>query len=119
MSTKDTVLTWSAGVRERLTHYANMLQREIAYADINTWIDQQRADARSPKPGEHVWIVRGSTGNPPGTTGALRRVRGIVERRMGAQYIVQLAEDDPLSSSEDTSKTGHTGLWGQVFSRGD
>jgi hypothetical protein len=63
--------------------------------------------------GTRVWVNRGSTGNPPGTPGCVRLVKGILVGAQGCNYRVRLQEDDPLATVGYCLKKGDTGWWSE------
>jgi len=63
--------------------------------------------------GSKVIVQRGSPGNPPGTKGCLRSVKGVLLKRRGHNCLVKLTQDDPLSTFPDLSLTGHNGWWSE------
>jgi len=63
--------------------------------------------------GTKVIVTRGSEGNPPGSPGCLREVRGILIGAYKNTRRVRLTESDPLEPipSIGWSKPGDVGNW--------
>jgi hypothetical protein len=61
--------------------------------------------------GEVVAVRRGSPGNPPGTPGSLRTVKGILIGARRLQKRVRLLQDDPLATVEYCTRKGEKGWW--------
>jgi hypothetical protein len=59
--------------------------------------------------GTPVFVTRGG-GNPPGTPGCLRAVRGVLVGAQGYERYVRLTEDDPLDTV-GWNKAGQIGHW--------
>jgi hypothetical protein len=61
--------------------------------------------------GTIVLVHRGSSGNPPGTPGCKRTVRGVLVGARGANRRVRLLKSDPLSALGYCTRAGDIGWW--------
>ena len=63
--------------------------------------------------GTRVWVRRGSTGNPSGTPGCERLVKGVLVGARGCNCLVRLQEDDPLATVGYCLNNGDVGWWSE------